>query len=191
MSKDEDGDDYEVGYKKPPKHSMFKKGDKGNPGGRPPGSHVEPPYEAVLGQTVTIREDGEERRVTAAEAFLLHMTKQGLEKGGATARTTMAGIEEARIYRDIAHDNGPTIFVIRYVRPGTANCAMEALRMAKKLDRYRDTARTVLEPWIVGAALARFGDKQLNRDEQKTVERATRTPHRVNWPNWWTIRYQR
>jgi len=29
-----------------------------------------PPYDAVLGQMVTIKEDGVERRVTAAEAFL-------------------------------------------------------------------------------------------------------------------------
>lgn len=32
--------DYEVGYKKPPKHSQFKKGQSGNPKGRPP---KEPP----------------------------------------------------------------------------------------------------------------------------------------------------
>ena len=38
----------------------------GNPKGRPPGRKKEPPYEAVLGQMVTVREDGIERRVTAA-----------------------------------------------------------------------------------------------------------------------------
>ena len=63
------------------------------------GRHSEPPYEAVLGQMVTIREDGVERRVTAAEAFLLHVTKQGLEGDGAAARAAMAAIEEARATR--------------------------------------------------------------------------------------------
>lgn len=30
-------DDYEVGYKRPPKNSRFKKGQSGNPKGRPKG----------------------------------------------------------------------------------------------------------------------------------------------------------
>ena len=44
-----------------------------------------------------------------------------------------------------------------YERPGSVTGALEPLRMARKLDRYRDTARMVLEPWIVEAALARLG----------------------------------
>jgi hypothetical protein len=32
------GNPYEVGYRKPPKHSRFSKGVSGNPGGRPKGS---------------------------------------------------------------------------------------------------------------------------------------------------------
>ena len=42
-------------------------------------------------------------------------------------------------------------------RPGSVNGALEPLRMARKLDRYRETARMVLEPWIVEVALARLG----------------------------------
>jgi len=41
----------------------------------PPISEVTISYEAVLGQMVTIREGGTARRVTAAEAFLLQLTK--------------------------------------------------------------------------------------------------------------------
>jgi hypothetical protein len=42
-----------------------------------------------------------------------------------------------------------------------------------------------LEPWIVEAALARLGERRLTRDEQRVVERATRTPQKVSWPKWW------
>jgi len=56
-------------YRQPPKASRFIKGQSGNPGGRPPGRQPEAPYQAVLGQTVTFREGGVERRVTAAELY--------------------------------------------------------------------------------------------------------------------------
>ena len=59
------------------------------------GRHVEPPYEAVLGQMVTIREYGVERHVTAAEAFILYVAKKGLEGDSAAARAAMA-VEVAR-----------------------------------------------------------------------------------------------
>jgi hypothetical protein len=57
--------------------------------------------------------------------------------------------------------------------------------MAKKLDPYRKTARMALEPWLVEAALARLGRK-LSPAEQRTVVEATRAPHKVRWPEWWS-----
>src|SRR4051812_27338039 len=69
----------EVGYRRPPAATRFQKGRSGNPKGRPRDRHNRPPYDTVLGQIMTIKEDGVERRVTAAEAFLLYMTKRGLE----------------------------------------------------------------------------------------------------------------
>jgi hypothetical protein len=60
--------------------------------------------------------------------------------------------------------------------------------MATKLDRFRPAARMVLEPWIVEAGLARLGERKLTREEQAKVVQATRTPHKVRWPDWWEIR---
>ena len=40
----------------------------------------EPPYEAVLGQMVTVREAGIERRLTAAEAFTLVSHQTGARR---------------------------------------------------------------------------------------------------------------
>jgi hypothetical protein len=56
--------------------------------------------------------------------------------------------------------------------------------MAKKLDPYRETARMALEPWLVEAALARL-DRKFRPAEQRIVMNATRTRHKVRWPEWW------
>jgi hypothetical protein len=71
------------------------------------------------------------------------------------------------------------------VAPGSVITALVPLRMAKKMDRYRETARILLEPWIVENALARLGARRLSLDDQKAVLDATRTPKKVRWPDWW------
>lgn len=176
----------EAGYRKPPKAARFQKGRSGNPNGRPRNRRRGAPFEAVLGQIVTIRDGAAERRVTAEEAFLLHLTKRGLEGDGPAARAAMDAIETARLARQDSEDSMIT-FVTVYQTPGSANSALEPLGMVKKLDPYRPTARIAIEPWLVQAALARLGGRHLSRKEQECVVNATRMPHKVEWPAWWEV----
>src|SRR5262249_831353 len=129
-------------------------------------------------------ENGRERRVTAAAAFLLRLSKLGLEGNIAAAVAAIAAIGDRR-GTDVSIPPGVTVI---YVEPGCVNRAVECLRIGTKLDRYRETARMALEPWIVEAALARFAEKQLTPEEQKVVLKATRTPAKVRWPDWWVVR---
>jgi len=186
MSEDAVADDIEesVGYRNPPRATRFTKGRSGNPAGRPRGHHREAPHEAVLGQMVKIREGGAERHVTAAEAFLLQLTKRALEGDDAAARASLAAIEEAR--ESLGVDHPPPVVIVRTILdPGSVTSAVEPLRIAKKLDPYRETARMALEPWLVEAALARLG-RRLSPADQRTIVKATRTPHKVRWPEWWS-----
>ena len=188
MNKDKKATDNNVGYRKPPPSMRFRKGQSGNPKGRPRGRSKELPYEAVLGQMVTVRENGVERRITAAEAFLLHVTKQGLEGDGTAARAAMAAIEDARAARGMDGSDPLRVIIRVMIDTGSVTAGLTALRMATKLDRYRSTARVVLEPWLVVEALDRLGDRRLSREEQAKVVKATRTPKKVQWPDWWEER---
>ena len=80
------------------------------------------------------------------------------------------------------------VVTIAYVTPGRVNSALEPLRMATKVDRYRPSARILLEPWLVEEALIRLGERRLSREEQAKVMKAAHTPHKVRWPDWWEVR---
>ena len=176
----------EVGYCKPPVETRFKKGLSGNASGRPRKRHRDIPYDNLLGQMVVVREGDRERRVTAAEAFLLHITKRGMEGDSASARASLAAIEEARARRPVQQAEKFAI-VWRSVSPGSVGCAIDALGMAHKLNRASEHARYNLYAWIVEAALSRFGSRRLSVDEQRVVLEATRSPETVSWPEWWSV----
>jgi hypothetical protein len=179
-----DDDDSDGGGNRRPPTTRFVKGQSGNQAGRPPGRWREAPYEAVLGRMVTIREGEIERQVRADEAFLLQHSKRALEGDRAAPRTTLAVIEYAKERLSTLHDTIRTITRV-IIAPGSVTYALLPLRMAEKLDAYRETARMALEPWLVEAALARL-DRILNPEEQRTIVKATRTPHQVKWPKWWS-----
>ena len=80
---------------------------------------------------------------------------------------------------------GPRIDQIALCGADNLSLALEPLRMAKTLDPYRESARRLIKPWLVAAALDRL-DRRLSPSEQRIVVEATRTPRKVRWPQWWT-----
>src|ERR1700681_3552695 len=118
----DDDDNDGGGYGRPPRTTRFAKGQSGYPAGRPRGRHREAPYEAVLGQMVTIREGGTERRVTAAEAFLLQLAERGRAGDSAAARASLAMIEEARERQGIGESRISAIVMVG-VAPGSVTSA--------------------------------------------------------------------
>lgn len=186
QDEDEELDRDAIGYGRPPKATRFTKGRSGNPRGRPRGRRSEIPYDSVLGQMVTVREDGRERRITAAEAFILQLTQKGLAGDSAAARSSLAAIEAARANR--RHDADQS-FVLRWViiGMGIEETARKLGIAIKKFPLDEKRVRWEIQPWIVEAALRRLGARRLSEDEQREVRSNTRSPEKVNWPTWWTV----
>jgi hypothetical protein len=69
--------DYEVGYGKPPRHSRFKKGQSGNPRGRPSGSkNLSTLVSEALNELVVVAENGGRRKITKRQAIITQLVNQ-------------------------------------------------------------------------------------------------------------------
>ena len=76
MPPDQKGD-YEVGYRKPPRHSRFTKGQSGNPRGRPAGAkNLKTLLSEALNEPVIVTENGGRRRVTKRQAIITQLVNR-------------------------------------------------------------------------------------------------------------------
>jgi hypothetical protein len=71
---------YAVGKWKPPMHTRFKKGQSGNPTGRPRRKeqtpHVEPALKKALNRLVTVNENGKVRQITKFDAVITQVVNK-------------------------------------------------------------------------------------------------------------------
>src|SRR5215469_2140867 len=67
--------DYAANYRKPPEHTRFKKGQSGNPRGRP-AKNLPALLAAALNEKVTVTENGKRRQVTKREAVTAQLVNK-------------------------------------------------------------------------------------------------------------------
>ena len=80
MSKE---DTYDVGYKKPPKKTRYKKGDHGNPYGRPKGTrNFKTDLIEELSEKVTLKEGGRPKSVSKQRAFIKSLMAKAINGEG-------------------------------------------------------------------------------------------------------------
>src|SRR5437773_3368778 len=74
--------EYQVGYGKPPRHARFKKGQSGNPRGRPRKPEPDPiDIAAVLTEPIPVRIGGTSREMDVFEVWLRGLAKRALTDG--------------------------------------------------------------------------------------------------------------
>jgi hypothetical protein len=72
-------DDYKVGRGKPPRHTRFKKGQSGNPNGRPRGSrNLGSLIKQELREPITVNENGHQKQLTKREAMVKRLVNSAL-----------------------------------------------------------------------------------------------------------------
>ena len=96
MSDEKITGDYEVGFGKPPKHGQFKRGQSGNPKGRPKEAKPGPTdVAAILGEPLMVTTAGTTRRMSAFEVGVRQLVKRALNKNDLKAVLAFVGLCES------------------------------------------------------------------------------------------------
>ena len=111
--------DYEVGYKRPPKHTQFKPGQSGNPKGRPKQikSFADFLYDELF-RMLALRENGERRRKMAAAEVIARGLVQGTARGDAKMRRDL--LDLLKRYPRVAKRQAPLRLITPDMSPQEA-----------------------------------------------------------------------
>jgi hypothetical protein len=172
-----------------PEETRYKKGQSGNPKGRPKKQKgPQLPYSDYFEEIGTGRVHGKEKRMTRLQ-FLLHAINMKAIKGDSCMTAVLAGkyLQERlqQQKRDAANGLG---FEVDHDQSWIAADPFQQVLRQLRITNRRTCSRVLLEPWVVEAALARFGERRLSLAEQTEVLRSASKPATVAWPDWWEIR---
>jgi len=170
---------------------QYKKGQSGNPKGRPRKQTVLPDatpsaFEIVFEKRVTVTQGGVDQELTVEEALQLRTYRDALAGNRAARRVVLKMIEKRE--KALA-DRGqravsPVTRRIEPTVPRNADAAMCLLGIVvpNTSDTYHSDA-LLLEPWAVQAALGRRrGSEALTTRDVFEIKRCTRTPETLRWP---------
>lgn len=178
-----------VRHGNPPEHSRFRKGQSGNPKGRPrkpkPAKGTSA-FDIIIDKTLTVTRGGVPREVSVDEA-LQHKTYQEALAGNRAARRTVLKMIEKREKAIAASAGGtkaPRVkFMLEHKTPETADEALQLLGVISPDTEHTRGHSMLIEPWAVQLAFSRRGgSERLTQEKIDRIRRATRDGDTVSWP---------
>ncbi len=174
----------------PPVSGRFRKGQSGNPKGRPRKEREAVPYtsafDVIVDRTLTVLKDGVAQELSVEEA-LQHKTYQQAIAGDRAARREVLKmiLKREQALAKLAPPKMSQIEMRTEEDPDNANDAFVILGLARRYtvgpnDQYD---RMKLEPWAVQAALRRRrGGARLTTKEIEEIRRSAWDPEKLVWP---------
>ena len=110
--------EYVVGKGRPPKHTRFKKGQSGNPYGRPKKRKQDPAHDpsSILREPITVRTNGQVKEMSALEAGLRKKVQEALKtKSTRKLLKAIDMFDEAGLVRRPNHTKHAS--VVRFPKP--------------------------------------------------------------------------
>ncbi len=120
-------DEYEVGYRKPPKHSRFKKGNSGNPRGKPRGTRNSATLlKQALLASVLVKQNGHQTKTTKLRVIVTRLIHQAMQGDYPSIRLLIRYAALDRLLSEPKYEHG-----------GISAEAGRAIRRALLGDSYR------------------------------------------------------
>jgi len=99
--------DYTIGYGKPPEGSRFRKGQSGNPAGRPRGSkNLATLIDQVMSEPVIVNENGKRKKISSREAMIKRLRNQALSGDTKSIQILLPEIRSIDERRDSSASEG-------------------------------------------------------------------------------------
>lgn len=127
---------YRVGYRSPPKTTQFKKGESGNPKGRPKGSRgLQTIMVEELKSNVTIHENGRSKTVKKGEVIVKQMVNKAMA-GDHKAAHLVLGVSQQHEYQEALKES-----TVMETVPQEDRIVMQSImeRMKHRLDLSKNT----------------------------------------------------
>jgi len=118
-------DEYQVGYRKPPRHSRFKPGQSGNPQGKPPGAKNSATLlKRALLASVLVKHNGRETKTTKLRVIVMRLVNRAVQGDYASIRLLLQHGLERELKESDRQNPGladETIALIRRVLLGSSD----------------------------------------------------------------------
>ncbi len=177
----------------PPVSTRFRKGQSGNPRGRPKKQPVARPsaFDIVFDRTLTTIQGGKLRKLTVEEALLLKTYRDAVAGDHAAQREVLKMIlKREKALAAKAPPVNPVEVLEEGPDPKNADEAMLILGICRRDGSPKpprqawteEREHLLLETWAVKAALDRRGCRKLKSSELDEARRCTHAADTVRWP---------